>query len=196
MRIISHGPFVSIADVEARIAATPGSLGALYRQVARELGVLPQPPGTVRRDERFAIDGAPPSMNTNEVRSHWKGEHAAKKEWQGRFARALHGLELDRPIRSVGADGKLAPIFAHIVVTVPGGKLADSPNYWIASKSLGDAFTGRPAPDRAVNYDHRRYVAGWLDQDDDRHWLHVLEVRAGPPSVTGRLVWDEPAPMV
>jgi hypothetical protein len=194
MRVIGHGPFVSIADVEARLAETPGSLGDLSRRLLRDLGVLPPPPGTVCRRARFTIDDAPPTMNTNELRSHWKDAHAVKTEWQGRFARALDALDLDRPIRSVDGAGELEPVFAHVLVTTPGGKRADSPNLWLAVKSLGDALTGRPDPDRAIDYDHRTYTAGWLDEDNDRHLLTWLEVLGGRRRTEVRLTWDEPAP--
>lgn len=187
---------VLVADVEARLAATPGSLGDLRRRVLLDLGVLPQPAGTIHRETWFALDDAPPTMNSNELRSSWTDAHPVKTEWQGRFAQALDALELDRPIRSVGADGHLAPVFAHVLVTTPGGKRADSPNYWVAVKSLGDALTGRRGgqdADRAIDYGHRTYTAGWLDEDNDRHLLTWLEVCGGRRRTEVRLVWDEPA---
>jgi hypothetical protein len=194
VRIISHGPYLALADVQARLDATPGSLRDLRRRVLLDVGVLPQPPGTIHRETWFALDGAPPTMNTNELRSHWKDAHAVKKEWQGRYAQALDALELPRPIRSVDDAGELAPVFAHVVVTTPGGKRADSPNLWITTKALGDAMTGRPHPERKIDHDHRTYTAGWLDQDNDRHLLTWLEVLGGRPRTEVRLAWDEPAP--
>lgn len=208
MRVISHGPFVPLADVEQRLAATPGTLGELYRRVLRETGVLPAPPGTARREVTIALDDAPGSMNRNELRSGWKGYDAAKRRWQGWLMRELDGLDLDRPIRSVGADGKTrAPILAHAVVTTPGGTVADSENLrTLLAKALGDALVGPlwrwegegksrqfvPA-DRSMLVEHARYVAGWLDADTDADWLLVFEVRRGPPGTHIRFVWDEPA---
>jgi hypothetical protein len=199
VRIVSHGPFVPVADIAARIAATPGSLGDLYRRVALELGVLAPPPGTRRVERELVLPYTPRSFNENEVRSHWKGFHEAKTALQDDLVVALHRLEpeLPRPIVSVDHDGEPAPVWLHVVLRFPtrrGRDVAD--NFWmLIAKALGDALTGLPAKDRAREVNRRRYVCGWLVNDGaaDRLLFVEIDPNLGPPQTTVRLVWDEPA---
>lgn len=178
------------ARIRARLAEMPPALQLLAERMAMEIGALSPPPGTVRREASFSIADTPGSMNENELRSHWKPSHAHKKLWQGWFMRAIDGLGLPRPIPRVG------PLWAHVTLRFPVRRERDTVDNWLypVAKRLGDALTGRPARDRAMDVDHRRYVAGWLDRDNAKAWLLTLEIddELGPPRVTVRFVWDEP----
>lgn len=191
---------MTVTDVEARLDAMPrGALRELWRRAALELGVLDAPAGTVRVDRSFALHYVPQSMNTNDLRSHWKGFAAAKVELQGLFMRELDRLELPRPFPRVG------PVWVHVVLRFPVLRERDTADNfrYLVAKALGDALTGpewvgqgkgRRRAHRSIIFRGARYVAGWLKRDTDRDWILTLEVdeQTGPTRTTVRLVWDQP----
>jgi hypothetical protein len=182
--IIVHGPFVEVAALEAALDALPREVGDLFR-----LSVLPPVPGTVRVKRVTAIDDTPGSMNENELRAHWKGFAAAKKLWQGWFARALHGLDLERPISRTGR------LWVHVTLRFPERRTRDiADNFrFLLAKALGDALTGKGRRGRAIFVDHRRYVCGWLLDDGARDWILTVAIDEdlGPHCTTVQLTWDQ-----
>lgn len=122
------------------------------------------------------IPRTPPSMNTNKIRSHWRGFHTAKKEWQRELEQLFMAVGVPRPIRSEG------PVEASVTLRFPMRRRRDSENFRpLLSKALGDAL---------VN-------GGWLTDDTDQDWWLRLSIsqEIGSPQTTVELLWDEPEAM-
>jgi hypothetical protein len=118
------------------------------------------------------LDVVPPSINTNAVRSHWRGFHRAKKAWQDDFERLLMAARIDRPIAHVGV------VYANVILRFPTRHRRDSENFRpVLSKALGDAL---------VN-------GGWIADDTDQHWrLQVsIDPATGPRRTSVYLTWVE-----
>lgn len=125
----------------------------------------------------FWLPQTPPSMNTNKIRSDWRGFHNVKKAWQRMIEVELMGLALPRPIPRVG------PLRADVVLTFPTKHRRDSENFRpVLSKALGDAL---------VN-------GGWLADDTDEHWrLTLINDRdRGKATTYVRLRWHTAMPHV
>lgn len=118
----------------------------------------------------ITIATVPPSINTNAVRSHWRGFHSAKKKWQADLEQLLMAAALPRPLLSDG------PVLADVVLTFPDKRRRDSENFRpVLSKALGDAL---------VN-------GGWLADDTDQDWRLqvVIAPERGPHNTSISLRW-------
>jgi len=114
------------------------------------------------------LDDVPPSINTNNVRSHWRGFHTAKKRWQADLERVLLVSALPRPIPGL--------LEARVTLRFPVKRRRDSENFRpVLSKALGDAL---------VN-------GGWLTDDTDQDWLLIVRTdpEVGPRRTTIELSW-------
>jgi hypothetical protein len=152
-------------------------------------------PSTARRS--FTVRGVPPGENTNLVRNeHPTKASARKRRDQARYMRALHALDLPRPITS----GVL-----HITVTLTfeTRRHRDIDNWYRQTfKPLLDAAVGplwngtgknrRPA-NRTMYVDGARLVGGWLEDDSPEHVEATLRFSPtpGPASTCVVLEWDE-----
>jgi hypothetical protein len=89
----------------------------------------------------FEIPRTPPSMNSNEVRSHWTGFHAHKKSWQAEIEQMLMVMGISR-------GGQRAIAGAVMRFPRPHAR-RDSGNFSsVVEKALGDALVnGRWIPD-------------------------------------------------
>lgn len=120
------------------------------------------------------VSTTPPSINTNAVRSHWRGFHTAKKTWQAQFETLLMQARVPRPIPAKG------PVAAVATLTFPMRRRRDGENFRpVLSKALGDAL---------VN-------GGWLDDDTDQHWWLRLTINPelGPQGTVVELSWQDPS---
>lgn len=116
------------------------------------------------------LNDVPPSMNTNTVRSHWRGFHTEKKRWQNSIEFLLVAESVPRPIPAIG------PVGAHAILRFPDRRRRDSENFRpVLSKALGDAL---------VN-------GGWLPDDTDAYWwLRVtIDPETGPRRTLIELSW-------
>jgi len=190
-----------LAELERRIAATDGALGALWWHASRDLGLIADTPAMRRRRVAFVLPGAPSSVNLNAIRSSWKGFHAEKGSWQGELMRAMDALSygpgavLTRPVPA------LRPLWVHLVVSYPRPDEQESENRRpVIAKAVGDALTGPrhqdPELDRVLTYQHRAYTGGWLVDDKDRDWVLTMAIDpvASPRGIYRTrviLTWDE-----
>jgi Holliday junction resolvase RusA-like endonuclease len=120
----------------------------------------------------LALPRVPPSINTNAVRSHWRGFHSAKKKWQADLEVLLLAARLPRPIPASG------PVLVDVVLRFPDRRRRDSENFRpVLSKALGDAL---------VN-------GGWLHDDTDEDWrLQVVrDLEPGPARTLITVRWEE-----
>lgn len=118
----------------------------------------------------FTVPLVPPSINTNAVRSHWRGFHTHKKRWQSTLELELMALGLPRPIP---CDG---PLTVEAVLFFPTRHRRDSENFRpVLSKALGDAL---------VN-------GGWLADDTDTDWRLSVRIdgERKPAATVVRLAW-------
>ena len=116
------------------------------------------------------LTDVPPSINTNQVRSNWRGFHTAKKKWQQSIEWLLVAECVPCPIP---ADG---PVEVHATLRFPDRRRRDSENFRpVLSKALGDAL---------VN-------GGWLPDDTDKEWwLRVsIDPEKGPRRTLIELSW-------
>jgi hypothetical protein len=93
----------------------------------------------------------PPSLNTNAIRSHWRGYHRHKKQWQAELEQLLMVAQLPRHLQRVEATA---------ILRFPDRRRRDSGNFSaLLDKALGDAL---------VN-------GGWLvdDTPDQYRWTNV-----------------------
>lgn len=119
------------------------------------------------------LPAVPPSINTNAVRSHWRGWHTAKKQWQADLERLFMAAALPRPLDAVG------PVMADVTLRFPDKRRRDSENFRpVLSKALGDAL---------VN-------GGWLADDTDQDWRLqvVIAPERGPHETCIALAWRKP----
>lgn len=124
------------------------------------------------REVSVTVGVVPPSINTNAVRSHWRGFHTAKKQWQGDLEKLFLASNLPRPLTSTG------PVQADVVLTFPDRRRRDSENFRpVLSKALGDAL---------VN-------GGWLADDTDQDWRLqvVIAPERGPYETRISLRWPK-----
>lgn len=121
----------------------------------------------------LTILDTPPSINTNKVRSHWRGFHKAKREWQDAIEKMLMVSSVPRPIPSSG------PVQATVLLHFPTKRRRDSENFRpVLSKALGDAL---------VN-------GGWLVDDTDEDWqlkVAVSRYPVAPGRTDLTLEWSE-----
>jgi hypothetical protein len=188
-------------ELERRIAATDGALGALWWHAARDLGLIADTPATRRRRVTFDLPGAPTSLNLNAIRSSWKGFHAEKSSWQGELMRAMDALSYGPRAVLVRPIPALRPLWVHLVVAYPRPLEQESENRRpVIAKAVGDALTGPRDPDpeldRVLTYQHRAYTGGWLLDDKDRDWVLTMAIDPTPtPAGVYRtrvlLTWDE-----
>lgn len=195
------GGRLTVEELIARIDERPGALGSLQWHSVRDLGLIPDTPQMRRQTRTVVIPGVAPSSNVNAVRSHWKGDDAAKQEWQGKVMRAVDEFDLPRPIPA------LRTLWVHAVKTYPKPRLQESENRRrVFAKAAGDALVGplwrwegvgrdrKMVPhDRSMYFEHRRYVGGWLEDDKDRYWTLTMAIDPAPGdySTLLRLTWDE-----
>lgn len=125
-------------------------------------------------DAVITVADTPPSMNTNRIRSNWRGFHTEKKRWQQQLEVLLMASRLPRPLPAVG------PVHVEATLRFPDRRRRDSENFRVLlSKALGDAL---------VN-------GGWLVDDTDEDWrLSVVQDRErGPARTLIRLSWVDEA---
>lgn len=96
----------------------------------------------------ITIDETPPSMNDNTIRSHWRGFHTAKKDWEERIQSELMVARYPFANQRVIVGARMR---------FPRKSRRDSGNFAsVLDKALGDALTfsgDRLRPDRL------RYIA-------------------------------------
>lgn len=128
------------------------------------------PPGDWRRDE-IVLDGmVPPSMNTNKIRSHWRGFHTEKKKWEQRIQTELMVIGLPRGNQRAIAGARLR--FPKRAARRDAGNFQG-----IIEKALGDALAYRLDPI------DRRYIP---DDDAVRYFFTGVEFEeeVGPARTT------------
>jgi hypothetical protein len=105
----------------------------------------------------LVLPRTPPSMNNNQIRSHWRGFHIEKKSWQEEIGQLLMLARLPR-------NGERA--IAGARMRFPKGGRRDSGNFkGVVEKALGDALVeGRYIPDD----DDQRYVFTGVEFEDER----------------------------
>lgn len=113
------------------------------------------PPRTWRRDVLLVAE-TPPSMNTNQIRSNWRGYHKHKKKWQEEIQTLLMVAGLPRDNQRAIAGAILR--FPKRAARRDGGNFAG-----LIEKALGDALAYR------LDEPHRRYIP----DDDDAHYSFV-----------------------
>jgi hypothetical protein len=92
------------------------------------------------RCDVLTILRTPPSMNTNQIRSHWRGFQREKKSWQGEIAWLL--LEAKLPRRNRRA---IAGAFLRFPRAPVARAVRDPSNYQsLLNKALGDALVISP----------------------------------------------------
>lgn len=93
-----------------------------------------RPPAGWRKVE-IDIPRVPPSMNTNEIRSHWRGFHEHKKSWQ----QEIETLLMVERVKRFGYQRAMAGGFMRFPRRVAR---RDPGNFaGLLNKSLGDALT-------------------------------------------------------
>lgn len=120
----------------------------------------------------LSLNETPPSMNTNKVRSNWRGFHTEKKRWQEDLGRLLMAMCLPKPIPSRG------PVSVLVTLRFPTRRRRDSENFRpVLSKALGDAMV----------------QGGFLLDDTDQDWRLrvVIGEETGPPRTTVTVSWVE-----
>lgn len=183
-----------------------GALGELHRRIGMELGAIPPPPGTTREQREFSIAWRSTGQSMNATALKSRAFATLKTELQGLLMREMHGLYylLERPIRSVGHDGKLAPVWAHARLRCEKPANRDDKNFEVlVVKAWADALVGPKL--RRVNgkfVDAKRmmifrgaaYEGRWLDDDSRRHLLMTFDIdeHLGPGCLTCTIVWDQP----
>lgn len=176
-------------DHEASAAAlrsAAANLRAAMQATSIALDLLTPP-----EHREFTIPDVPLSNNRNEVRSHWRPNHRAKREWQAAFVRELYVLDIPRPVPGM--------LTVDVELTFPTKRRRDIENYRGISKPLGDALVGPrhkdPARDRKLFHNGAGYVCGWLTDDTAGHWtLNLTEnAKTGPASTRVRLSWRQPS---
>jgi hypothetical protein len=105
----------------------------------------------------LVLPRTPPSMNNNQIRSHWRGFHIEKKSWQEEIGQLLMLARMPR-------NGERA--IAGARMRFPKGGRRDSGNFkGVVEKALGDALVeGRYIPDD----DDQRYVFTGVEFEDER----------------------------
>lgn len=113
----------------------------------------------------------PPSMNNNEIRSHWTGFHEHKKGWQAEIAL----LFMANQLRRGGYQRAIAGAFLRF----PDRSVRDSGNFaGLINKALGDALVIDPHMPRGKRY---------IPDDDGQHYYFggvEFEPDTGPPRTT------------
>lgn len=179
---------------------------ALWTRIGMELGAIPPPAGTVRVQRQIIVPFRVQSMRDVQLKS--RKYATVKTDLQGLYMRELHQLHglLPRPIPSVGENGELAPILAHVRIRHAQHGERDLDNYGIAIKALGDALVGplwrgqptkgkpRTPANRILMVGDRAYKGGWLDRDTQAHWRWTMDFAEtiGPPRIHVVFVWDQP----
>ena len=142
--------------------------GAVIDDAGRVLRL--RPPTTWARHV-LEIPRVPPSMNNNEIRSHWTGFQEHKKSWQAEIALMFMAAQLPRG----GFERAIAGAFLRF----PTRSIRDTGNFaGLLNKALGDALTVSPDWPR-----HKRYIP----DDDAAHYYFggvEFEPDRGPPRTT------------
>lgn len=109
------------------------------------------------------IGFAPPSMNTNELRSHWRGFDKAKQTWQDYCAVELMKLQARQRIKKDAYQRAIAGAFIRFAARAAR---RDTGNYrGLVDKALGDAMVeGRFIPDD----DAAHFYFGGVEFDPER----------------------------
>jgi hypothetical protein len=119
----------------------------------------------------FEIPRTPPSMNTNAIRSHWRGFHREKKAWEDEIGFMLMAALLPRLGERAIAGCKMR---------FPRRGRRDSGNFkGVVEKALGDALV----------------AGGWIPDDDAARYVFVgveFEDETGPNRTT-IVVFTQPA---
>jgi len=111
------------------------------------------------------IPRTPPSMNNNEIRSHWSGFHEHKKSWQSEIALLMMANKLRR--------GGYRRAVAGAFMRFPDRCVRDSGNFEsLLNKALGDALV--IAPDMPTE---QRYIP---DDDGQHYFFGGVEVEDEP----------------
>lgn len=120
------------------------------------------PPVTWAR-QIIEIPRTPPSMNNNEIRSHWTGYQKEKKSWQAEIALVLMAAQLPR--------GGFQRAIAGAFLRFGDRSVRDTGNFaGLLNKALGDALVISPDWPR-----HKRYIP-----DDDGAHYHFAGVEFDP----------------
>ncbi len=109
---------------------------------------------------RFVLDvpRVPPSMNTNEIRSHWRGFQKHKKSWQ----EELETMLMIAKVKRGGYQRSIAGCFMRFpkrAARRDSGNFAD-----VIEKALGDALATYGAIE---DDDDKRYVFGGVEFEDE-----------------------------
>lgn len=126
--------------------------------------------------ERFeiTINVGVRSMNTNDIRSAWRGFHTAKKAWEDRLQQDLMVARVPK--------GNLRAI-AGGILRMPTRRRRDSGNYaTLLDKALGDALTFSGDPSRPVE---QRYIP---DDDPGHYFFAGVEFEEEPGPHRTRIV--------
>ena len=128
------------------------------------------PPTTWVR-QIMQIPRTPPSMNNNEIRSHWTGYQKEKKSWQAEIALLLMAAQVQR--------GGFQRAIAGAFIRFSDRSVRDTGNYaGLLNKALGDALV--ISPDWP---EYKRYIP----DDDAAHYYFggvEFESERGSPRTT------------
>lgn len=128
-----------------------------------------RPPEDWRRDI-IVVHRAPPSMNSNQIRSSWRGFHAEKKDWQEELGMLLIIAKVPR--RNQRA---IAGAFMRFNTR----QRRDPGNYSsLLNKALGDALVISNQTPEELRY---------IPDDDQPHYFFggiEIEEELGPPRTT------------
>jgi hypothetical protein len=136
---------------------------------SREVKLRLRPPPDWQKIE-IELPRVPPSMNTNEIRSHWTGFQKAKKEWQDYFAVELMSLQARQHIRRGAYQRAIAGGFLRFSLRA---SRRDTGNYkQLLEKALGDALTISEATPRDKRFipddDNVRFYFGGVEFEEER----------------------------
>ena len=110
------------------------------------------------------VPRTPPSMNNNEIRSHWTGFHEHKKNWQAEIALLFMANQLRR--------GGYRRAIAGAFMRFPDRSVRDTGNFaGLLNKALGDALVIAPDMPKGKRYipddDRLHYFFGGVEIEDE-----------------------------
>jgi hypothetical protein len=125
--------------------------GAVITEDGRKLRLHP-PPDWDR--VILALGRVPPSMNSNQIRSHWRGFQKEKKDWQAEIGLLLLAEKARR--------GHYERAMAGALMRFTHRSHRDTGNYTgLVNKALGDALVVSPDTPRRLRY---------IPDDDEPHY--------------------------
>jgi hypothetical protein len=121
------------------------------------------------RREIFDVWRVPPSMNTNEIRSHWRGFQKHKKDWESEIRTLLM-------MRRIPPHSYQRAIAGAIIRFPKRAARRDSGNFaGVVEKALGDALqTMRVIPDDDDKHYHFAGVEFAEEIGAPRTWIHLF----------------------